>query len=69
MVAPTVEGVSRPDHECRIPRRFFEKILDLLRGSCNRLFRIDFWNGFHVFQTVGDSIVFDVGDRNHRMCV
>jgi len=69
MVGPAVEDVSRLDHKCRTLCRFFEKILDLLRSSCNCLLRIDFWNGFHVLQTVGDIIVVNVGDRNHRMRV
>jgi len=67
MAAPAVEDVSRLDHKCQTLCRFFEKILDLLRSSCNCLFRIDFWDGSHVLQTVGDIIVFNVDDRNHRM--
>ena len=69
MAAPAIEDVSRLDHKCRTLCRFFEKILDLLRSSCNFLFQIDFWNGFHVLQTADDVIVFSVGDRNHRMRV
>ena len=69
MATPAVEDVSRLDHKCRTVCRFFEKILDLLRSSCNCLFRIDIWNGFHVLQTIGGIIVFNVGDRNHRMRV